>query len=104
MTNGFKSRIYWVDPIAYALKALLINEMKGQVYSCDQPGESVPFGPGYDDWAHRICTMQGSTPGQSYVLGDDYLREHLSFDPSQQWAPDFVVVSVYIMIHCQISI
>ncbi|KAI7876976.1 hypothetical protein K492DRAFT_210004 [Lichtheimia hyalospora FSU 10163] len=86
------SWIYWIDPIAYGYKAILINEMKGQKYSCDQPGQSVPYGPGYDDWAHRVCTAQGSAPGQSYVLGDDYLRDHLSYEPSQQWAPDFVVV------------
>ena len=87
-------RIYWINPIAYGYKAILINEMKGQKYSCDQPGQSVPYGPGYDDWAHRVCTAQGSAPGQSYVLGDDYLRDHLSYEPSQQWAPDFIVVSV----------
>lgn len=69
--------------------------MKGQVYPCEQVGQSVPQGPGYQDWAHRVCTMQGSRPGQSYVLGDDYLRDYLSYEPSQQWAPDFVVVSTY---------
>lgn len=72
--------------------------MKGQVYPCEAAGQSVPQGPGYEDWAHRVCTMQGSHPGQNYVLGDDYLRDYLSYEPSQQWAPDFVVVSMIYVI------
>lgn len=47
-------RLYWIDPLAYAYKALLINEMQGQMYSCDGVGNAIPQGPGYDDWAHKV--------------------------------------------------
>ncbi|KAI9314279.1 ABC-2 type transporter-domain-containing protein [Dichotomocladium elegans] len=84
--------LYWINPLAYGYKALLINEMHGQIYSCEGPGNAVPYGPGYDNWANKVCTMVGGVPGQNYVLGDDYLREHLSYEPSHLWAPDFVAL------------
>jgi hypothetical protein len=35
-----------MNPLAYGTKALLVNEMENQVYSCEGPGNSVPYGPG----------------------------------------------------------
>lgn len=90
--------IYWLNPLTYGYKALLINEMKGQEYSCEGEGNAIPFGPGYDDWRYKVCTMKGGSPGASYVLGDDYLRTALSYEPSQQWAPDFVVIVGYFLL------
>ncbi|KAI8143007.1 ABC-2 type transporter-domain-containing protein [Fennellomyces sp. T-0311] len=84
--------VHWIDPFAYGFKALLINEMKGQVYSCEGPGNSIPYGSGYDSWEHKICSMRGGNPGENFVLGDDYLRQELNFEPSWLWAPNFVMV------------
>ncbi|KAI8092617.1 ABC-2 type transporter-domain-containing protein [Halteromyces radiatus] len=84
--------IYWINPITYGYKTLLINEMQGQQYSCEGLGNAVPYGPGYDDWNYKTCTMQGGVPGQNFVLGENYLREYLSYVPEQMWAPDFVAV------------
>ncbi|ORX62950.1 hypothetical protein DM01DRAFT_1314652 [Hesseltinella vesiculosa] len=92
------SWIYWFNPFTYGFKALLINELQGQIYSCDGPGNSIPYGPGYDDWNYRTCTMQGGVPGESFVLGDSYLRKYLSYEPSQLWAPDFLVVVGYFIL------
>ncbi|KAI9314324.1 ABC-2 type transporter-domain-containing protein [Dichotomocladium elegans] len=91
--------IYWINPLAYGYKALLINEMHGQIYTCEGAGNAVPFGPGYDDWTHKVCTMQGGNPGENFVLGDNYLRKYLSYEPRHQWAPDFVaLVGFFIVI------
>ncbi|KAI8142015.1 ABC-2 type transporter-domain-containing protein [Fennellomyces sp. T-0311] len=84
--------VHWINPLAYGYKALLINEMKGQVYSCDGVGNAVPFGPGYDDWSYKVCTMKGGIPGENFVRGDDYLRAALNYEPDHLWAPNFVAV------------
>jgi ABC-type multidrug transport system ATPase subunit/ABC-type multidrug transport system permease subunit len=89
--------IYYINPITYAYKVLIINEMSGQQYSCDGAGNAVPYGPGYDDWNYKVCTMQGGVPGEPFVRGDDYLRTALSYEPSQKWAPDFVVVIAFFL-------
>jgi ABC-type multidrug transport system ATPase subunit/ABC-type multidrug transport system permease subunit len=69
--------------------------MEGQVYSCEGAGNAVPFGPGYDDWNYKVCTMQGGTPGESFVRGNDYLRAAFSYNAEDLWAPDFVVVVAF---------
>lgn len=60
--------IYYINPLAYAYKAVLINEMKGQVYSCEGVGNAVPYGPGYNDWAHKVCTMKGKKSAFLFLL------------------------------------
>ncbi|KAI8371221.1 ABC-2 type transporter-domain-containing protein [Choanephora cucurbitarum] len=92
------SWIYWINPLTYGYKALLINELGGESYSCEGPGNAIPYGPGYDDWNHKVCTMNGGRPGQDHVLGDDYLRDYLSYEPSQIWAPDFIVVVAFFLL------
>ncbi|KAI8065000.1 ABC-2 type transporter-domain-containing protein [Thamnidium elegans] len=87
--------IYYISPMTYAYKTILINEMSGQIYSCDGPGNSIPYGPDYTDWNYKVCTMQGGVPGQSFVTGDSYLTDALTFYPWQMWAPDFVVVLAF---------
>ncbi|CEI98981.1 hypothetical protein RMCBS344292_13076 [Rhizopus microsporus] len=90
--------IYYINPITYTYKALISNEMSGQVYTCEGLGNAVPYGPGYDDWNYKVCTMQGGVPGQPFVLGDDYLNQALSYDPRQIWAPDFIVVVAFFLL------
>ncbi|KAI9487482.1 MAG: ABC-2 type transporter-domain-containing protein [Benjaminiella poitrasii] len=91
------SWIYWISPVAYGYKTLLVNEMKDQKYSCEGAGNSIPFGPGYDDWNYKVCTMAGGQPGENFVLGDDYLQQKLQWDTKDLWAPDFVVVIAFFL-------
>ncbi|CAO3645884.1 unnamed protein product [Mucor fragilis] len=87
--------IYYINPITYAYKALVSNEMEGQLYSCEGTGNAVPFGPTYQDWNYKVCTMAGGNPGENFVRGDDYLRTALSYNPEDLWAPDFIVVVAF---------
>lgn len=89
--------IYYINPLTYAYKTLIVNEMSGQVYSCDSPGNAVPEGPTYTNWDYKTCTMSGATPGQNFVKGDDYLINYLDYKPWQMWAPDFVVVVAFFL-------
>ncbi|ORZ24007.1 ABC-2 type transporter-domain-containing protein [Absidia repens] len=95
--------IYWMNPLAYGTKALLVNEMKDQVYSCEGPGNSVPYGPDYTDWNYKTCTMAGGISGESSVLGDNYLLSGLFYKPSERWAPDFIVVVAFFLFFTAIT-
>ncbi|KAL0086733.1 ABC-2 type transporter-domain-containing protein [Phycomyces blakesleeanus] len=90
--------IYWANPLAYGYKSLLINEMNGQRYSCEGPGNAVPYGPGYDNWDYKVCTMTGGVPGQNYVKGESYLLQELTYRPWEAWAPDFIVVVAFFLL------
>lgn len=76
--------IYWINPLAYALEALMSNELHGKVINCVS-AHLVPAGPGYLDLAHQSCAgVSGAKPGESSVTGDQYLAA-LSFNHAHVW-------------------
>ncbi|KAI8889012.1 hypothetical protein K501DRAFT_300849 [Backusella circina FSU 941] len=83
---------YWINPLSYAYNALVINEMHGQSYSCEGPGNAVPYGPEYNNWNFKVCIMKGGNPGENFVLGDNYLAKSLNFYPQSTWVPNFVAI------------
>ncbi|KAI9363806.1 ABC-2 type transporter-domain-containing protein [Pilaira anomala] len=90
--------IYWISPIAYGFKTLVVNEMEGQLYSCEGPGNVVPYGPNYTDWNYKACTMKGGNPGENFVLGDNYIMAEYEWDVKDLWAPNFIaVVALFIL-------
>ncbi|CEG74916.1 hypothetical protein RMATCC62417_10044 [Rhizopus microsporus] len=84
--------VYYQDPLSYTYKMLISNEMSGQIFSCEGTRESVPYGPGYDDWRYKVCAMKGAKPGIPYVRGDDYLLEAFDYKASDKWFPTFVII------------
>ncbi|KAI7892496.1 ABC-2 type transporter-domain-containing protein [Mucor mucedo] len=93
------SWIYFANPMTYAYKALISNEMEGQVYSCEGLGNAVPFGPDYQDWNYKVCTMAGGTPGEPFVRGDSYLSTAFSYNAKDLWAPDIIVVIAFFILY-----
>lgn len=85
--------IYWIDPFAYAFKALFSNEMKGLVFRCDKDSH-IPIGPSYTDPAYRVCSLPGALPGQTEVAAEVYLRKVYSFDVNDL-ALDIMVVFIF---------
>ncbi|KAI8376507.1 ABC-2 type transporter-domain-containing protein [Radiomyces spectabilis] len=93
--------IYWINPLAYGYKALISNELTGMEFSCEGPN-SVPFGPGYDDQQYKTCILPGGKPGDSYVLGDDYLRFAYGYETWQRWI-NFVAVILFFIFFTAIT-
>ncbi|KAF9180169.1 hypothetical protein BGZ51_006283 [Haplosporangium sp. Z 767] len=73
-----------LNPLAYAFKALMSNEMSGLKFSCDVP-YLIPNGPGYTNIANQVCTLAGSRPGERYVDGSDYLYSAFRYKTSEMW-------------------
>ncbi|RKP37262.1 ABC-2 type transporter-domain-containing protein, partial [Dimargaris cristalligena] len=77
--GGWVIWIYWINPIAYGLKALLSNEFRGLELECVS-FNLVPYGDAkYDNVANKVCTLLGSQPGTSLVKGEDYLMATYGF-------------------------
>ncbi|KAI9477693.1 P-loop containing nucleoside triphosphate hydrolase protein [Coemansia mojavensis] len=76
--------ISYIDPLAYTFKALMANEFRDRQILCNG-ASMVPSGPGFDDIAHQVCTLQGARPGQMYVHGRDYLAEGLDIYVADRW-------------------
>ncbi|QLG71869.1 hypothetical protein HG535_0C02190 [Zygotorulaspora mrakii] len=77
--------IAYVLPIRYAFESMLNAEFHGRHMDCG--GGLVPSGPGYTNLEpdQQVCAFVGSRPGQSWVLGDDYLREQFDYQYKDTW-------------------
>ncbi|KAI8351922.1 ABC-2 type transporter-domain-containing protein [Mortierella sp. GBAus27b] len=91
--HGWFIWIFWINPLAYAFKALMANEMRGLRFSCDVP-YLIPYGPGYGNLENQVCTLAGSKPGQNYVEGPDYMYGAFRYKSSQMWI-NIVAVALF---------
>ncbi|CCD25961.2 ATP-binding cassette transporter SNQ2 NDAI_0G01850 [Naumovozyma dairenensis CBS 421] len=77
--------ISYVLPIRYGFESMLNAEFHGRHMDCG--GTLVPTGPGYENVAddNKVCAFVGSEPGQSWVLGDDYLKKQFQYEYKHTW-------------------
>jgi len=76
--------VFWINPLAYAFKALISNEMRGLVFDCTGP-TMIPHGPTYTDVQYQVCGLAGSKPGMTVVDGSDYLYAAYRYKTSEMW-------------------
>lgn len=76
--------INYLDPVAYAFEALMINEFSHREFACT---DFIPNGPSYNSVTpdQRICRPVGSRAGLSYVNGDDYINLSFQYYRSHLW-------------------
>lgn len=86
--------IYWIDPYAYAFKALFTNEMRGLTFPCEGQAGLVPYGPSYTDPTHQACAIVGAEQGQLFVTGDQYLEAAYGYKTSQM-SIDIIAVFLF---------
>ncbi|EGC31159.1 hypothetical protein DICPUDRAFT_40327 [Dictyostelium purpureum] len=84
---------FWVNPLGYGFKALMINELEGQSFPCDSnaiPGNDFL----YPNSTHRICPTPGAIEGELTVRGEDYIYNAFQFKASEK-AID--VIAIYLL-------
>ena len=76
--------INYLDPVAYAFEALLINEFHNRQFECSS---FVPQGISYTNVTsdQRICSAVGAAAGASYVEGDAYINTSFNYYRSHLW-------------------
>ncbi|CAG7944618.1 unnamed protein product [Penicillium nalgiovense] len=75
----------YVNPIAYAFEALIINEFSGRSFPCSNfvPGGSRV----YDDapLSSKICSQKGAVAGQDFIDGETYINTTYEYYSSHLW-------------------
>ena len=73
--------ISYINPIAYAFEAILVNEVHGQEYGCANivPPPPVQQGDSF------ICGVAGAKVGQVKVSGDDWVQSSYQYSHSHLW-------------------
>lgn len=82
----------WLNPVAYAFEALMINEFHDRKIPCSV---FVPMGPSYLNVLpdERICSSKGAQAGADFVDGDDYLRVSYGYEYSHLWRNLGVIIA-----------
>ncbi|KAG9324330.1 hypothetical protein KVV02_006576 [Mortierella alpina] len=88
--------IFWINPLAYAFKALMSNEMSGLTFTCEG-SYLIPNGPGFNNIENQVCTLAGAKPGQNFVNGPDYLYAAFHYRVSEMWINIVAVGLFWIM-------
>lgn len=87
----------YIDPLAYAFEALMVNEFSGRQFECTSfvPSAAVP---GYQNVAdaNRVCSAVGSVVGQSFVDGDAYLNKSFKYYHSHKWRNVGIIIAFII--------
>ncbi|KAL6918139.1 hypothetical protein FSHL1_009570 [Fusarium sambucinum] len=94
---GWCKWLYYIDPIAYAFEAVVVNEFHNRDYECNQFIPS-PI-PGYTDVPQdsRVCSAVGAEPGKSAVNGDRYAEMQFGYKWENRWR-NFGVVIAWIIL------
>ncbi|VDC07751.1 unnamed protein product [Peniophora sp. CBMAI 1063] len=82
LMHGWARWINYIDPIAYAFEAFVVNEFDGREFPC---ATFVPSGPTYTDIASQICSVVGGEPGQTSVSGRVYINQSFQYFRSHLW-------------------
>ncbi len=98
----------WINPLAYAFEALMVNEFHGQEFPCARfftPSSSMPislisnsFVPSYPNLTGGtfICSIPGAIAGHTTVSGDAYVEASFQYSYSHIWRNLGVVIAFWI--------
>lgn len=76
----------YLDPLAYAFEALMVNEFHNRDYTCNAYVPSIEI-KGYDNVGafNHICSAVGAVAGQDFVNGDNYINSSFQYYHSHKW-------------------
>ncbi|KEF51094.1 ATPase [Exophiala aquamarina CBS 119918] len=74
----------YLNPVAYAFEALMINEFHDRTIECSK---FIPEGPDYDraSLEERICAATGAATGENFLDGNTYLAVNFHYHADHLW-------------------
>lgn len=76
----------YIDPLAYAFEALMVNEFHQRDYMCTAYVPSIEA-PGYENVGplNHVCSAVGAVAGQDFINGDAYINSAFKYFVSHKW-------------------
>ncbi|RDW75194.1 AtrD-1 [Coleophoma cylindrospora] len=84
--------INYLDPVAYAFEALMVNEFHNRKIPCSV---FIPSYPNAES-AGRICSATGAVAGSNFLDGDTYLHTSFEYSYSHLWRNFGILVALTI--------
>ncbi|PVH71205.1 putative ABC multidrug transporter, partial [Cadophora sp. DSE1049] len=84
--------ITYINPLAYAFEALMVNELHGREFPC------ASFIPTYPNLTGEtfICPVVGAVAGQTNVSGDAYVQASFQYSYSHIWRNLGIVIAFWV--------
>lgn len=73
--------ISWINPVAYAFEAILVNEVHSRRFPC---ADLIPPLP-YQSGSSFICSVAGAVAGETDVSGDAWVQSSYQYSYSHIW-------------------
>ena len=95
--------INWLDPVAYAFEALMINEFHNRTIPCSIFIPSGDFattgGLNYNNVSpdQKICSTTGAAAGANFVDGDTYINVNFQYYHSHLWRNLGIIIALMIL-------
>jgi len=88
--------IYYINAVGLGFSAMMINEFSRLDLQCTGT-YLIPYGPGYGNVDHQVCTLAGSHAGTAAVTGSSYIETAFSYYPNQLWR-DWGIIVVLVIV------
>ncbi|KAJ7182527.1 ABC-2 type transporter-domain-containing protein [Mycena crocata] len=73
--------VNYINPVAYAFEAIMVNEFAGRIYPC---GAFVPAYPNVSS-SNQVCSTPGAKAGVDFVLGADFIGASFNYQSGHLW-------------------
>lgn len=84
----------YLNPIAYAFEALMINEFSDRHFPCS-PADFVPYYPNAP-LSSKICSQKGAVAGQNFIDGDAYINTSFQYYKSHLWRNYGIICAFFV--------
>jgi ABC-type multidrug transport system ATPase subunit len=88
--------IFYINSLGLGFSAMMINEFSRIDLTCDGTA-LIPYGPGYGNVSHQVCTLAGSTPGTAQVSGTSYVGASFRYYKNDLWRNWGIMVGLIIV-------
>ena len=76
--------LFYMNALGLGFSSMMMNEFSRIDLTCE--GISlIPYGPGYNQIEHQICTLAGSKAGSVAVTGTDYIQASFRYNVADLW-------------------
>ncbi|KAK0644573.1 ABC-2 type transporter-domain-containing protein [Cercophora newfieldiana] len=91
---GWCRWLNYIDPVAYAFEALMVNEFHGREFSCSAyvPSPQIPLYANVGS-VNRVCSAVGSAAGLDFVSGDDYIWSGFKYSNANKWRNFGIIIA-----------
>ncbi|RSL75903.1 hypothetical protein CEP51_010451 [Fusarium floridanum] len=96
--RGWARWINYINPLAYAFEALMVNELHGREFPCAQV---IPSGPGYETLkaSQSVCAVVGAVPGSTVVDGGAFIEGTYKYYNAHKWR-NVGILFGYVLFFC----